>query len=481
MPTTCYRPGQLIVLPRKGGGRELQRTLRETTGELIDIIYTTEDVLQHYADAGVEIDLPRASRQIEFRAYPFLARVPGGQERAAAERYLRLPGVAAAAPNFRVIPLQAAATLNPKVIAPAIGRLGAVAADPGCGSGVRIAILDTGIDASALPAGAVYPRQFDTDQAADPSGGLPPYDRIGHGTGVALVVNQISPGARLFSVKCMDHSGDLMALIAGAFLAQSKCSPHVFNFSLGLDCAFEGCEACGRLKETPALKWQVALIFASFRRHTDTDVDPLLVAAAGNNSGRLLVPAGLPDVLAVGAFDFASSAPAGYSRYEQIPADRFILAPGGNPDDAGCVGHTHKEFGRRPLFGTSFAAAFVSGIASRYMCTGACRSGCVGAPLAWRCLAASAVCDFPGYRAEQHGLGIVRYDLSVGPRMSADRASAGSAGSPFRLPTEAPSLDDLRRQVAERAYGLWEQTGQPADGNWQRARQELGIPDGVPV
>lgn len=449
----------------------------ETWGEFLDIIYTTEDVLLHYRDAPDEIELSGVSRRVEFNAFPFLVRVPEGQELAAAARYPRFPEIAAASPNFDVTPLQPAAVLNDPVVNEAIKFLQARPAANECGVGVRVAVLDTGIDPAPFPPGAVHHLQYDTVRPSL----SPPYDHQGHGTAVALIINTVAPGVQLFSVKCIDQLGNLMALTSGMFLAESKFVPNIINLSLGMDCSGEQCENCGWIKETPALSWHAAQIFASFRRHPDTGVDPLLVAGAGNKPGPVQIPAALPHVLAVGAFDPALSDRQDYSRYAQIPDDRFIMAPGGRSKDADCMGQDLTKFKPKKLWGTSFSAAFVSGIAARYMCDRMCGSGCTGSALALSCLAESADRSFTNYRRDYHGLGVARYQQEVGRRIRMTVASHSQTASPFRLPTEAASLVELRKQLMERSYFLWEQTGQTADENWQRARRELGVPEWLNV
>jgi subtilisin len=87
------------------------------------------------------------------------------------------------------------------------------------GTGVRVCVVDSGIDASHAMVGDVEQAwQLVTDEA-----GLPrvtpcePYDSAGHGTGCAGIIRAIAPGVRLSSMRVLTdgRAGSGAALLAG--------------------------------------------------------------------------------------------------------------------------------------------------------------------------------------------------------------------------------------------------------------------------
>jgi hypothetical protein len=291
---------------------------------------------------------------------------------------------------------------------------------------------------------------------------------------VASIIHQIAPGAQIFSIKVMDRTGDLMSLITGMYLAETFIQPHIYNLSLKVECDGEKCRKCGYFKHDPYLEWQTGQLFSAFQQsQIRFNAAPLIVAAAGNYTEKLPVPARLPSVLAVGAFDFGRGTLADYCQYRSIVPDRFILAPGGT--NAGAEAIAMKSgFGREGYYGTSFAAAFVSGVAARYACQICFPTG-IDANYIWHCLNGSANRDFPGYQINKHGMGLVKYDLHI--------RAALPEHLEFYLQTPTPAIhtiDDLRLAVQRKAYDFWQQKGQPqgdALSHWLRAKQEVGVPE----
>jgi subtilisin family serine protease len=249
----------------------------------------------------------------------------------------------------------------------ALRQLNAEPRGSDCGHGVKVAIIDTGLDMNVLQN---YPRnleQFDLDR---PRKTTTPQDPIGHGSVVAAIINRISPGAELFPVKVMEATGTVWSVLCGLFLAEARFQPDIYNLSLQLKCDIARCAYC---KRGPGiLPAHLELLFSSFLpTGVSNRVAPLVVAAAGNDARQLLMPASFPDVLAVGSFDVTAYRTPDYSTYESVPAGRFILAPGGLNSDEECFAMRPPEsctrLGTR-FYGTSFSAAYVSGIAARYLC-----------------------------------------------------------------------------------------------------------------
>ena len=410
----CFEPGEVFVLPTEGA-----RISREGP-DGFRVLYSIADILRHY-------ELRSEDVLKQFGAIPFIAQVPEGEELEYADMYRHHAGVAVAIPNFHVSPQAKSKTVEieifPKRIDDVIAYLNAEPRSDSCGGNVKIAIVDTGIEPSLLPnQGSLHPRQFATD-SPDPT--TMPYDNVGHGTTVAYIINRIAPAATILSVKMMNEAGNVGGLIAAIFVAEAEFKPDIYNLSLGISCDLDNCGSCGNpLGPAAAVNaHQLGLLFDLLdKRDIYVQDKPLLVAAAGNSSKSIRMPASFSNVLAVGSYDpYTASIPA-YAQYSKVDDTRFIVAPGG-------LNQPTKSFGRskgnnfspqgKYFYGTSFSAAFVTGIAARYLC--ATKGGPCGGLSVWphsttreylmQYLYRCAERRFTDYSPQSHGLGVVRYGL----------------------------------------------------------------------
>ncbi len=207
------------------------------------------------------------------------------------------------------------------------------------GRGVRVAVIDTGIDTT-------HPDlvgQVDGGYSAiTKSEALNAYqDDNGHGTHVAGTIAAkrddrgvvgVAPEARLYGVKVLDAdgSGNLSDVIDGIVWAASN-DMQVANMSLG---APFGSETMRR-----------ALRFAAGR-------GTIVVAAAGNSGGSVGYPGAYPEAIAVSAADSEDRLAAFSSRGPEVD----FIAPGVD------VVSSKMGGGFASYSGTSMAAPHVAGI-----------------------------------------------------------------------------------------------------------------------
>ncbi|WP_165985672.1 S8 family serine peptidase [Streptomyces sp. YIM 98790] len=230
------------------------------------------------------------------------------------------------------------------------------------GTGVRIAVLDTGIDTGHpdLAGGRVIAeRNF--------SGSPDARDRSGHGTHVASTAagtgaksggryTGVAPGAELISAKVLgdDGWGQISAIVDGMEWAVGQ-GADIVNLSLGW-------------YDTPGID----PLEEAVNRLSETS-DALFVAAAGNSdTGLLGSPASADAALAVGAVDSADAL-AGFSGHggsESGAVKPDLTAPGVGIGAAAAEGSVAEQEGTpvmdgyTAISGTSMAAPHVAGAAA---------------------------------------------------------------------------------------------------------------------
>jgi serine protease len=260
----------------------------------------------------------------------------------------------------------------------------AIAAGAPGGTGVTVAVLDTGIAYADFERYRISP-DFASSQFApgwdfvddDPY----PFDENGHGTHVASTIAEetnnaygltgLAYGARLMPVRVLDRFGNgEPATIARGVVYAVDHGAQVINLSLTFD-------PIVRAAQIPEL--MDALAYASRR-------GVLVVAAAGNEGASVVdFPARAPSVLAVGA----TTEWGCVAWYSNSGADLDVVAPGGGADAsvggdprcrAGRAGRTipqvtlARAYDRFEIsdryYGTSMAAAHVSAVAALVIAAG---------------------------------------------------------------------------------------------------------------
>ena len=212
------------------------------------------------------------------------------------------------------------------------------------GAGVKVALLDSGIDPDHLDLRANYRGGYDFVNG-DPF----PWDDNGHGTEVAGVLAArenglglvgVAPRAELFAVKVLgsDARGAISDVARGLEWAIDH-GIQVVNMSLGTP------EDSPTLREAVRAAWEAGLV---------------LIAPVGNESGRVLYPAAYDEVIAVAATDRDDR----LAWFSNTGPEVELVAPGEE------VPTTYPGGRYRLASGTSFAAPHVAGVAALLISAG---------------------------------------------------------------------------------------------------------------
>ena len=237
------------------------------------------------------------------------------------------------------------------------------------GSGVTVAVLDTGIDLDHpdLMVNVALSRDFTTDSTGgddnNKAGGIK-----GHGTHVAGVIGAldnnigvlgVSSQIDLVAVKVLDRtgSGSFGWIIAGLdYVTSNSGVIGVANLSLG---------AVGGTNPSQGFLDASALLRQAVQRAVNAGV--IVVVAAGNESVDVtasnVVPGGYPEVISVSAVDDRNGQQGDdtWAYFSNYGTEVDIIAPGV------AILSTAIDGGTSSLSGTSFSAPYVAGTVGLYI------------------------------------------------------------------------------------------------------------------
>ena len=286
-----------------------------------------------------------------------------------------------AAPVAPVYPLPAG--VDPAELPWGVRRVNAAGAwGVTMGEGVKVAVIDTGIDCA-------HP-----DLAANCAGGYnaidsskPPMDENSHGTHVAGTiagaldgkgVAGIAPKASLYAVKVLDANGGggLTSIIKGLIWA-GKNKMDVANLSLGGPMGL--------------IVWRAALKYASMK-------GVAVFVAAGNDSGAVNYPAAYPEAICVSALSPTENIADFSSRGNQVQ----FIAPGVK------VRSTVPGGGWKEYSGTSMATPHMAGLGALAVAKGYRGEAAVRAALR------AASTPIPALGRRDQGAGVVDAARLVG-------------------------------------------------------------------
>ena len=268
-------------------------------------------IVQKRAGAGLapELAVRRLGGQVT-RALPIIAGFAATVPATAADGLAGLPGVRAVTPDDRVRVQGTASSGGIRSVYPKVVKADAAWNRGVTGSGVTVAVLDTGV-APNLPdlAGRLVQVTDDLSGQATPcknlSGELDCSDRYGHGTFIAGLVagngassggkwKGVAPGARVLSVKTAGADGsadvsNILAAIQWVVSFKDRYNIRVLNLSLGTDSRQD---------------WRVDPLNYAVERAWAAGMTVVVAASnEGPAPGTITKPADDPWVITVGATD----------------------------------------------------------------------------------------------------------------------------------------------------------------------------------
>jgi hypothetical protein len=415
--TCCSGSGEILVVPREGGVPAAKRDEGEAPGPG-GVISSWEEFFGF--SSGEDADEAMRERMHNLRSRPYVAAVQEERVEEELERLREDPRIVTATRNWRVslasplTDIKGGASVDLTEIARFLGRAGLLSGwhpDPPVGPPVRVGVLDSGVDPSAVCCDVLDPLQIDA-AALGSALRTNPHDPHGHGSVVAGIIHLLAPTARITSVRCFGRgAASLSDVVYGLLFARLLDEPiDIFNMSFSVDFSVDRCPKCKFTLATRDERTALRNLFHHLR--TELDDRPIFVGAAGNTGGLVAIPAALEGVIAVGS---TGASPPGSPQpepgYDQVPA-AFLLAPGGS--EAAPVATPRGLFAKGASFGTSFATAVVSGVLAALLgSTSVPGAGVIeGRNEARRQAAVEALrhvarTNFADYEPERYGMGVI--------------------------------------------------------------------------
>lgn len=206
------------------------------------------------------------------------------------------------------------------------------------GEGVKIAVIDSGCANHYALRGVAGRENFSTDETE--------LDQIGHGTHVTGIICGTEPPARGIAPKATVHSLKVLST-DGQCQAEQVCRALERACQLEVDLV---CMSLGSSRPSDELADAI---------QTANGCGITIVAAAGNDGGKVNYPAALPETIAVGAVDRHNEICQFSCRGPEI----VCAAPGEDIQSTWLAG------GYAIVSGTSMAAPFVVGTLALYIST----------------------------------------------------------------------------------------------------------------
>ncbi len=224
------------------------------------------------------------------------------------------------------------------------------------GSGIKIAIIDTGLESGKSAASYsdfVVPR-------------APQDDSDGHGTAMSEIIKDIAPGAELHIYR-VTHSTtvfvwDLMAAVCAAVYSRNV---DFVSLSLGCKNLSYPCKLCGGHGANRSAVCQQFFDLLD-KNYPSPNLQSIVVAAVGNDgpTDPFDWPAAYDSVLAVGSVNGAGMVSSFSNSATATTLKTLCLLPGGDETASGAefVGQGQDGAAVTYCFGTSPATAYAAGV-----------------------------------------------------------------------------------------------------------------------
>jgi subtilase family protein len=233
------------------------------------------------------------------------------------------------------------------------------------GAGVKLAIIDTGLDPTlGITASS---RSANCSDDAQPK---VVDDVSGHGSVVASIIHNIVPDAEFTILKIGDQNPIPEWNVLSALIAAHD--EDVVNMSLSFGLATRDCYTCGRHQTSSS---RSAVFEQAIGEQLRLRPDCVLVAAAGNrNLSPVDFPARFGEVVTVGAVDSSGAVSSfpngggsnyGTTAHGGAAHDFVFFAPGGGGSEY--VATTTISGAKKSHQGTSFAAPYAAALFAHYL------------------------------------------------------------------------------------------------------------------
>ena len=229
------------------------------------------------------------------------------------------------------------------------------------GKSSRVALIDTGCDGlniddfyDLVAPGSYHP------------GSSNQTDIVGHGTGMATIIQAVSRECDLTVVRVSDTTTiPLWNLLAGVVIATIDAQAEIINLSLGMAALGGTCSRCGASALVRTSRLSIcSRRCADSRRHGTAMVSRLhlsLPQETTEDDTGFFAPARYDVCLAVGSVN-GSATKSAFSTYGTYTHLNHVLAPGGEEVSKGVATEYAASDSAEKYYGTSVSAAYTTGL-----------------------------------------------------------------------------------------------------------------------
>lgn len=278
------------------------------------------------------------------------------------------------------------------------------------GNGIKVAVVDSGIEAGASVNRKGYKDVVDATSTG-------PVDASGHGTAMARIIHEVAPKADIHVVRAFkNRTALLFDVMAGIGAAFYDAQAHVINCSLGFRDLANRCGICGGAGggRSKTFEDYLKALTRSISTLAPPPPQPVIVAAVGNDYSKTTPetfrsPADYTTTVAVGAVTSGYALSPFSNR--GTSKNMYMVLPGGD-DTTTAAGVPAEAIGTASgganyCIGTSAAAAYATGLMALYWGEAGYKK--LNASDFLDKMATQCKTSFPGYSLTDHGKGFLLY------------------------------------------------------------------------